>query len=180
MRRITLITTGGTIEKTYDDRTGALANRQTIVGRMLRRLRLVDTRINTIELMSKDSREMTDGDRGRILEALRAMGADGEGEPATEGVLILHGTDTLSHTGEYLHKALERPSVPIILTGAIRPYEMKQSDAFQNLTESLFATGVLAPGVYCVAHGRAMRFPGVYKDVETGTFVGGQSARTAG
>ena len=39
----------------------------------------------------------------------------------------------------------------VVLTGAIRPFEMKRSDALQNLTEAIFATGLLAPGVYCVA-----------------------------
>jgi L-asparaginase len=61
--------------------------------------------------------------------------------------------------------------VPIVLTGAMRPYEMKRSDALQNLTEALFACGVLSPGVYCVAHGRALPFPGVVKDRDHGTFV---------
>jgi L-asparaginase len=53
----------------------------------------------------------------------------------------------------------------------MRPFEMKESDALQNLTEALFATGALPPGVFAVAHGRALRFPGVRKDAERGTFV---------
>jgi L-asparaginase len=59
MRHIALITTGGTIEKTYDEATGSLGNTRSIVDRMLRRLRLADTAINVIELMSKDSLHMT-------------------------------------------------------------------------------------------------------------------------
>ena len=170
MRRITLITTGGTIEKTYDERTGALLNQQSIVRRMLHRLRLEDTTINVIELMSKDSNDMTDEDRTRIVEVVRAMGADDDDEQ-TSGVVILHGTDTLERTGETILRDVPRPTVPIVLTGAMRPYEMKRSDALQNLTEAIFATDVLAPGVYCVAHGRAMAFPGVTKDVVRATFV---------
>ena len=53
----------------------------------------------------------------------------------------------------------------------MRPYEMKRSDAMQNLTEAIFAAGVLPPGVYVVAHGRALAFPGVVKDIDRGTFV---------
>ena len=169
MRKITLITTGGTIEKTYDEHTGELANRQSIVRRMLDELRLEETEVNVFELMSKDSLEMTAADRDRILEAVRATGACDEGN--TAGIVVLHGTDTLALTGEHLHANLDGPQVPIVLTGAMRPFEMKQSDAFQNLTEAIFATGVLPPGVYCVAHGRALSFPGVRKDPERGTFV---------
>ncbi len=169
MRKITLITTGGTIEKTYDEHTGELANRQSIVRRMLAELRLEETEVNVFELMSKDSLEMTPADRDRILEAVRATGACAGG--ATTGIVVLHGTDTLALTGEHLHANLGGPQVPVILTGAMRPFEMKHSDAFQNLTEAIFATGILPPGVYCVAHGRALAFPGVRKDPERGTFV---------
>jgi L-asparaginase len=48
---------------------------------------------------------------------------------------------------------------------------MTRTDALQNLTEAIFSTGVLAPGVYAAAHGRAIAFPGVIKDRERGTFV---------
>lgn len=167
MRRLTLITTGGTIEKTYDETTGRLENRRSIVRQMLRRLRLEETNVSIVELMSKDSLEMSDGDRARICAAVRdALRA----EPP-HGIVVLHGTDTLHMTGERLHNDWPSPPCPIVLTGAMRPFEMKRSDALQNLTEAIFATGLLEPGVYCVAHGRSLRFPGVVKDRATGTFV---------
>lgn len=184
MRRLTLITTGGTIEKTYDEQTGSLDNRRSIVRRMLRRLRLEETSVSIIELMSKDSLVMTDEDRRRIAEVVSAVlgahgggGVSGEsGEDVQEvggvgGVVILHGTDTLHLTGEKLCEFFPKPPVPIILTGAMRPFEMTRSDALQNLTEAIFAAGTLPPGIYCVAHGRALPFPGVKKDRGRGTFV---------
>ncbi len=172
MRHLTLITTGGTIEKTYDERTARLENRRSIVHRMLRRLRLEGAAVSTMELMSKDSLDLTDADRDRIVEAVRAAGAGRSDGARPGGVVILHGTDTLTVTGERLHAEFPTPAAPIVLTGAMRPFEMTRSDALQNLTEACFAAGVLPPGVYCVAHGRALRFPGVRKDRERGTFVG--------
>lgn len=171
MRNITLITTGGTIEKTYDEASGQLLNRGSIVRRMLGRLRLEDTTIRCVELMSKDSLVMTDEDRQRIVEAVHVAGGAPDLPTETTGIVILHGTDTLCITGERLLARIPRPRVPIVLAGAMRPYEMKQSDALQNLTEAVFAAGVLPPGIYCVAHGRALTFPGVRKDRERGTFV---------
>lgn len=176
MRKVTIITTGGTIEKTYDDRSGLLENRASILPRMLRRLRLEDTSVNIIELMSKDSLLMTDADRQRIVDVVRASGGEGpqdqfDPDPAvTNGIVITHGTDTLCTTGEWLRREIASPRVPIVLTGAMRPFEMTRSDALQNLTEALFATWTLPPAVYAVAHGRAMRFPGVTKNREKGTF----------
>jgi L-asparaginase len=169
MKRVTLISTGGTIEKTYDERTGTLQNRRSIVDRMLSALRLEDVTINSIQLLSKDSLDLTDHDRKRILEMVQLMVSDAS--PDCAGVVILHGTDTLQVTGEMLCRELKDLAVPVVLTGAMRPYEMKQSDALQNLNEAIFAAGVLAPGVYAVAHGRALQFPGVVKDPNRGTFV---------
>jgi len=169
VRKITLITTGGTIEKTYDELTGELANRRSVVRRMLSELRLEETEVNVLELMSKDSLDMTEADRTRVLGAVLATGACEEG--TTTGIVVLHGTDTLAVTGERLVAQLAEPRVPIVLTGAMRPFEMKMSDALQNLTEAIFAVGVLPPGVYCVAHGRVLAFPGVRKDTERGTFI---------
>lgn len=200
MRRLTLITTGGTIEKTYDEQTGSLDNRRSIVRRMLRRLRLEETSVSIIELMSKDSLVMTDEDRRRIAEVVGAVlgtanqqsskapsqqsgsapsgggvgnsgSASGHNAEDVQGVVILHGTDTLHLTGEKLCELFPKPPVPIVLTGAMRPFEMTRSDALQNLTEAIFAAGTLPPGIYCAAHGRALQFPGVKKDRGRGTFV---------
>lgn len=171
MRRITLISTGGTIEKTYDEHSGSLENRASVVQEMLRLLRLEDTTVNTLQLMHKDSLHLTDADRERIVNAVELIVGPAEQPSDTEGVVVLHGTDTLALTGELLHRRLAGwVRVPVVLTGAMRPFEMKRSDALQNLTEAVFATGVLSPGVWVVAHGRALRFPGPTKDRERGTF----------
>lgn len=176
MRLVSIITTGGTIEKVYDEQAGRLENRRSIVRRMLRRLRLVDVEVHVRELLSKDSLDMTDLDRASILEAVRAAGGDdAPGTPAPDvrshAIVVLHGTDTLTVTGELLASSLCPARVPVVLTGAMRPFEMRRSDALQNLTEAIFASGVLGPGIYCVAHGRALAFPGVVKDRERGTFT---------
>lgn len=167
MRRITIITTGGTLEKVYDEATGTLVNRHSNVAHMLSGLRLEDTRLCVHELMNKDSLDMTGEDRQSIADAV----GDVLNDTDVDGVLVLHGTDTLCVTGEKLHADLGAPRVPVILTGAMRPFEMKESDALQNLTESIFATSIVEPGVYVVSHGRALRFPGVIKDKSRGTFV---------
>lgn len=172
MRHLILITTGGTIEKTYDEESGDLVNRVSLVQRLLDELRLEETEVEVVELMHKDSLEMTEEDRGAILSAVvGAVGRD-HGE-RVDGVVILHGTDTLTQTGDLLESMLGELAVPVVLTGAIRPFEMKRSDALQNLTEAVFATQALESGVYVVAHGRALRFAGVLKDQRRQTFVRG-------
>jgi len=162
---IELITTGGTIEKTYDEADQTLRNTRSIVDRLLRRLKLPDTNLHVRNLMSKDSLELTDEDRQKVLRAVRTAAE------LTTSIVILHGTDTLDVTGQLLHRELAGSPARIVLTGAMRPFEMKHSDALQNLTEALLASTILPPGVYCVFHGKCLAFPNVEKDRKLGTFV---------
>ena len=163
--RVTILTTGGTIEKTYNERDGSLRNYHTILLKMLATLRLPDLEVTYDQVVLKDSLEMTKDDRVRILQATQQALA------CSDAVMILHGTDTLAQTGELLHRELRDLFVPVILTGAMRPYEFRDTDALQNVTEVLLAARLVSPGVYVVMHNRVLRFPGVTKDVEKLTFT---------
>jgi L-asparaginase len=61
--------------------------------------------------------------------------------------------------------------VPVILTGAMRPLGFDHSDGLQNLTESLLAARLLAPGVYIVIHGQVFPADRAVKERDLGTFV---------
>ena len=163
--KITVITTGGTIAKTFNEAEGLLHNERPIVESIVRELRLPDLSVSYRHILYKDSLQLTDSDRQLILgtakEAMTNCGA----------IVIAHGTDTLSVTGEMLHRELPSPPVPVILTGAMRPYEFKDSDALQNVTEALLACRLASPGVYVAMHNRLLKFPGVTKDRKTLNFV---------
>lgn len=164
-KRIAVISTGGTVEKTYDALEGVLHNEYSVLDIMLADLKLEGVAIVRVPLMNKDSREMTDGDHTLIANTAGAMAE------AHDGVIIVHGTDTLVETGERTKTLIPKPRVPIILTGAMRPYELRTTDAIQNLTEALLAVQFLPPDVYVVMHNHVLSFPGVRKDRELGTFV---------
>ena len=86
----------------------------------------------------------------------------------------MHGTDRLAATGDRIHERLTTKGgakKAIVLTGAMRPYEMRRTDATQNVTEALLAVQICAPGVYVAMHNRVLQFPGVIKDPRQGTFV---------
>ena len=68
MQRIYLLSTGGTIEKVYSEQRGVVENRAAKLDRYLRMLRLPDAEIRTIQLMNKDSLEMTDADRAEVRD----------------------------------------------------------------------------------------------------------------
>ena len=166
MQKIYIVTTGGTIEKVYSEQTGNVQNLDSKIDRYFRMLRLPDAEIAVTHLMNKDSLEMTDADRERVLGAVREKLAE---DPAP--VVITHGTDTMVETGLLLQKNLPELQVPIVLTGAMTPLGFEGSDGLQNLTESLFAARVLGPGVYVAMHNQVFPVDRVRKDRELARFV---------
>jgi L-asparaginase len=164
-KRIALISTGGTIEKTYDELHGVLDNANSVLDVLLAGLELGGVEIVRVPLLNKDSLEMTGQDHELIARTASAMAE------AHDGVVIVHGTDRLTITGDLLHSLKHTLTVPIILTGAMRPYIMRNTDALQSLTESLIAVQVMPPGVYCVIHNQVLPFPGVYKNRDRSTFA---------
>jgi L-asparaginase len=165
MQTLYLITTGGTIEKVYLERTGSVANLGRKIGRYLNKLRLPGLNIKTAHVMNKDSLEMTPEDRERVL----SMVEEKLKHPAP--VVITHGTDTLVETGLLLKESLRGLKVPIVLTGAMTPLGFEKSDGLQNLTESLLAARLLPPGVYLVIHGQVFPIDRVRKDRKHSRFV---------
>jgi L-asparaginase len=165
LRTIALISTGGTIEKTYDAFSGALKNELSVLDVMLASLELRGLEIERLRLMNKDSLDMTAADHTLIAETATALSR------VKDGVVIVHGTDRLAVTGERIVELAGTPRVPIVLTGAMRPYELRSTDALQNLTEALLAVQLVPPGVYVAMHNTVLAFPGVEKDRELGTFV---------
>jgi L-asparaginase len=165
MRLIHLLSTGGTIEKMYSERTGSVENTGTKIDRYLRLLRLPDTEVRVTPLMNKDSLEMTAQDRALILDAVHEKLA----QPAP--IVITHGTDTLTDTGLYLKERLPGLSTPIVLTGAMTPLGFEGTDGLQNLTESLLAAHLLGPGIWVVIHNQVFPIDKVRKDRERALFV---------
>ncbi len=164
-KRIALISTGGTIEKTYDELSGVLANHLSVLDVMLASLELRGVVVDRVPLMNKDSLDMSPEDHTLIAETAAHQTLD------HDGVVVVHGTDRLAQSGERVVELVGTPRAPIVFTGAMRPYELRSTDALQNLTEALLAVQVLPAGVYVAMHNQVLRFPGVTKDRVLGTFV---------
>ena len=165
-KTIALLSTGGTIEKTYNESDGTITNQRSVLEIMLASLVLHGVRIARVPVMNKDSLDMTADDHATIVEAVR------QALRAHDGVIVTHGTDRLQYTGDLLVERLGADlTAPVVLTGAMRPYELRTTDALQNVTEALLAVQIAAPGVYVAMHNELLRFPGVVKDRERMCFV---------
>ncbi len=167
IQKIFILTTGGTIEKTYDEMEGTLFNRETVIkNRIEQRIRLPYVQIDVKSIMAKDSLEMDDSDRRLIMRAVERFSSYGR------PIVILHGTDTMQHTAELVQKELGSVRVPVIFTGAMKPLGFEDSDAMQNVVEAMYAAQILQPGIFISFHNRLFTVPGVRKNKGKRTFEG--------
>ncbi|MBJ2266845.1 asparaginase [Pseudomonas sp. MF6772] len=74
-----------------------------------------------------------------------------------DGVLILHGTDTLAYSAAAMSFQLLGLPAPVVFTGSMLPAGVPDSDAWENVSGALTALGEgLAPGVHLYFHGALM------------------------
>ena len=110
----------------------------------------------------KDSRDITDGDREKILRAIEEAGDN--------KFIITHGTYTMAETARFLKGNLKRKNLTIILTGAITPLKFENSDAPANLKFAIDQLGQLPSGVYICINGRVLESEEAVKNIADGKF----------
>ncbi|MBN2430094.1 MAG: asparaginase [Acidobacteria bacterium] len=164
IRHVNIVFTGGTIEKVYDEVQGEIGNIAEQIDEFFARLRLPYVQLHPSRLMNIDSLNMTEEHRAKICEKVEFL--QGKGYP----IVIIHGTDTMVETGRYLQRHMSEIRLPVILTGAMRPLIVENSDGYQNLAESIFATQFLAGGIYIVFHNQVYDIDNVRKNREKKTF----------
>ncbi len=156
---IRIVVTGGTFDKKYDEIEGVLTFKETQLPKILEQVRVtLPVTCETSQLI--DSLHMTDADRLRILSAC-------QNAPESQ-IVVTHGTDTMVQTARLLAEAhLDKT---IVLTGAMVPYSVFNSDALFNLGCSVSAVQLLPAGVYIVMNGRVFPWDNVQKDRRQGVF----------
>lgn len=162
--KILVLTTGGTIEKSYDEASGQFDNKDNFLSEVIKaRIRAPYSDIKFQTLMNKDSLNMTEIDRTLIYAALN------DWSNRVDAIVVLHGTDTMDLSANY---CVNQPSlpIPVIFTGSMRPFGFEQSDALQNMTEALIAAKFLPAGIYLSFHNHIFKAPNFKKNKELKTF----------
>lgn len=154
-----ILATGGTFDKHYNELKGVLGFGDSHLPAAIARARItVPLALEQLPLL--DSLDMVDADRARILASC--------GAAPEKAIVIIHGTDTMPATAAVLGAArLERT---IVLTGAMIPYEIDNSDALFNLGFACGVAQTLAPGVYVAMNGQIFAWDNVRKNRAAGVF----------
>lgn len=129
-RRIAVLGTGGTIASRLDE-YGAAQPVDRVDG-IVAGLDLGELEVEARDLFVKDSSALTTADQALIVREVRTALED----PAIDGVVVTHGTDTAEETA-YLLDLVHADDRPVVLTGAQRPADAPDADGPRNLQDAL-------------------------------------------
>ncbi len=164
---IHIILTGGTIDSVWSGAkdTVVVSEHSTLpeyfseLGKNLK----FPQELKFTEVCMKDSREINDIDRKKVLEEIE--------KSDSEKILVTHGTYTMPDTSRYLKENLKRSDQVIILTGSMVPIKgFDFSDGPFNLGFTIAMLQNLKPGVYVCMNTQAFTPEEVAKNIEEGKF----------
>ncbi len=107
----------------------------------------------TEAVMALDSGDMQPPDWIKLAERVHA----GLSRAEIDGVVVVHGTDTMAYTASALALLLGPLPKPVVLTGAQRPLDETLTDARANLESAAVVATLAVPEVLVAFGGHAFR-----------------------
>jgi len=159
MKPIQFFCAGGTIDKIYFDAKSDYQIGDPAITKMLDEMP-VHFEYQIASVLKKDSLEMDDTDRAKILQAVN--------DCEHELIVITHGTDTMPETARALAGIQGKT---IVLTGALAPAIFRDTDALFNVGCAIAAVQASSSGVYIAMNGQLFDALNVRKDVANDRFV---------
>ena len=161
MHKILIINTGGTFNKVYNPLNGDL-----IVDQTAHAIKEIASKwlceFEVLNIIGKDSLDMSNHDRLELLATIS--------QSSYERIIIIHGTDTMKLTAEYL--ADGDCEKCIILTGAMVPYSIDPVEATANLCAAYgYMNALEKEGIYIAMNGVMGNYKKVRKDRKKGKFT---------
>ena len=150
MKKLLLITTGGTIASVSTDKGLAPGLQAKDILEYVK-FRKFDFELDTISLFSIDSTDIRPEHWLLIKQTIK------ESYDKYDGFVITHGTDTLAYTASALGYLIQKSPKPIVITGAQKSISNDITDAKNNLIDALiFASKEKSHGVNIVFNGKVI------------------------
>ena len=86
-----------------------------------------------------------------------------------KNIVVIHGTDTMVQTAQTIKKHTPRDKV-VVITGAMLPFSIKESDAMFNFGGAFIAAQTLNPGIWISMNGHIFKSDDVEKNTMKGIF----------
>lgn len=141
MNKILMISTGGTLASSHSDK-GLSPGLHS--GDILERISGLTAgfAVDEEELFMIDSSNMQPEEWAQLAKRIY------ERRMAYDGIVVIHGTDTLAYTASALSFALQNIEIPVVLTGSQVSIENPIADATENCRAALHMAASACPGVY--------------------------------
>jgi L-asparaginase len=163
MENILIVNSGGTFNKIYNRVSGKL-DIDTSSKSLLEIMNKWLCKFDVIETIGKDSLDFIDSDRELLLSIIL------ENANKYKKIIIIHGTDTMHISSDYLDKA--NLDLVIVFTGAMTPYSIDSTEATANLCSAMgYATSMHEAGVYVAMNGNFGSQKSIKKDRLNGRFT---------
>lgn len=161
MKKILIISTGGTFAKVYNPINGKLEiPTQSSILKEIAQKWCCD--LDNLQIIDKDSLDMTNHDRLELLGTIN--------QSSYCNIIVIHGTDTMDITAEYLAEAELEKS--IVLTGAMVPYSIDPVEATANLASAYgYLQNLEKEGVFISMNGVIESYEKVKKNRLKGKFT---------
>ncbi|MDE5715113.1 MAG: asparaginase [Anaeroplasmataceae bacterium] len=139
MQKILLLTTGGTISSTQS-KDGLKPTNTTQMLKSI--LEDEETTIDCETIFILDSSNIQPEEwivlANKLYENLKKY----------DGIIITHGTDTMSYTASMISFMIQNPNIPIVFTGSQLPIEHPLTDAVDNLRCAFAMAKSKTPGIF--------------------------------
>ncbi len=155
-----ILNSGGTFNKRYNSISGELEVPYDNTA--------LDTILKSVEIdydlagvVYKDSLQMTSDDRKMLANIIL--------ESSEEKFIVIHGTDTMHLSAEFFDEIFD--DRVIVLTGAMRPFEIDNVEASLNLGIALgFLKAASHKGIYICMNGHVEKWDKIEKNRDIGKF----------
>ena len=155
-----ILNSGGTLNKRYNPLNGELEipYDNEVIERILES---VDCEYNIAGVVYKDSLDIDTNDRKMLVNIIM--------ESTDDTFIIVHGTDTIDITAEFLSAIFEDRK--IILVGAMKPFEIDNIEASLNIGMAIgFSKAVQDSGIYICMSGYVGMWDKIVKNRAKGKF----------
>ena len=155
-----ILNSGGTFNKRYNPLSGLLEvpYDNHAINKILESF---NPKYGLAGVVYKDSLDMDSNDRKILANVIM--------ESSDDAFIIVHGTDTMDLTAEFLSEIFDDRI--IILTGAMKPFEIDNVEATLNLGMAIgFSKAVKDNGVYICMQGHVTLWNQLIKNKNKGKF----------